>query len=64
MHVAPTLIARALDRARAEWLAGDPEAWQRYTDGLARLERHLAAVAASRPAAPRPSMPDRPAVRR
>jgi hypothetical protein len=40
MHLAPTLLARALDRARADWLAGDPSAWARYTDGLARLEEH------------------------
>jgi hypothetical protein len=40
MHVASKLLARALDRARADWLAGDPDAWARYTAGLARLERH------------------------
>jgi hypothetical protein len=66
MHVAPTLIARTLARARAEWLAGDPEAWERYTDGLARLEQHLATVRSAdrRPerAAPR-RLADRPAAR-
>ena len=40
MHVAPTLLARALARARADWLSGDPDAWARYTAGLARLEQH------------------------
>jgi hypothetical protein len=64
MAVAPPLLASALARARAEWLAGDPEAWERYTDGLARLEQHLATLrsldrgparSAPRPLADRPS---------
>jgi hypothetical protein len=40
MHITSRLLARALDRARSEWLAGDPDAWARYTAGLARLEQH------------------------
>jgi hypothetical protein len=44
MHIASKLLARALDRARADWLAGDPDAWARYTAGLARLERHYQQV--------------------
>ena len=40
MQITSRLLARALDRARSEWLAGDPEAWTRYTSGLARLEQH------------------------
>jgi hypothetical protein len=44
MHLTSRLLARALDRARSEWLAGDPEAWTRYTAGLARLEQHYQQV--------------------
>jgi len=50
MHIAPRLLARALDRARAEWLAGDPDAWARYTAGLARLEQHYVRDDAAAPA--------------
>ncbi len=46
MHVAPTVLTRALARARAEWLNGDPEAWARYTAGLAQLEEHYRQVQA------------------
>ncbi len=53
MPLAPTLTADALDRARTAWLAGDPEAWERYTQCLAWLQTHLADVQpADRRAAP------------
>ncbi|HYE96228.1 MAG TPA: hypothetical protein VD962_08465 [Rubricoccaceae bacterium] len=38
------LFSRTLAQARADWLAGDPAAWSRYTDALARLEGHLRTV--------------------
>jgi hypothetical protein len=61
MNVAAPLLARALSQARAEWLSGDPSAWSRYADCLARLERHLCAAPAPRApeATPRRPQPDR-----
>jgi hypothetical protein len=55
MELASPLLARALNQARADWLAGDPSAWSRYADCLARLERHLDG---------RPAHPEPPAARR
>ena len=42
----------ALDRARADWLAGDASAWQRYRSCLRQLD--LTDARAERPRAERP----------
>jgi len=52
MTLAPTITARALDRARTDWLAGDPDAWERYTTCLAHLQAHLDDIAAAPDRAP------------
>jgi|GEM_PF-5019171 len=33
----PTPLAQALAQARADWLAGEPDAWSRYTACLAQI---------------------------
>ncbi|HLT47439.1 MAG TPA: hypothetical protein VK002_09450 [Rubricoccaceae bacterium] len=62
MDFATPLLRRALDQARTDWLAGDPAAWSRYADCLARLERYLGAPRERR-AAPTLRRPRRPGLR-
>ena len=45
----PPALSLALDRARAEWLAGDPAAWHRYRACLAQAT----ALPKARPDRPR-----------
>lgn len=56
----PSPIADALAQARADWLAGQPDAWSRYTACLAQIRAAELARALGREPArrlrPRPPM--------